>query len=840
MRGERPRRRTVLPARCSAREDCCTLPRVHRPVAALVVALVGALTLVLSPLEAASPRRDYAAAAWTILPPGENGSLAFDRNTRDQVGLYDGLTPLRGSVTAAHVRRYFKPAPLGLGAQRPRRRERPRPGVTILRDSFGVAHVTGRTERDVAFGAGWVAAADRGILLQLIRGPARLAALDVPGLDPFALALSGRRFEPSAETEAFLANQLDALRSQGALGRRISTIVDWYAAGINAWYRAKSIPAPLFTANDVVACAALLAARFGTNGGREVANSMFLDALEKRFGVEDARRVFADLRESNDPEAPVTAPGSYPYELTPDEPPVRRSVVLDDGSFTGTPLEQPAVASSAVLVGARRSQTGRPLFVAGPQVGYFFPQLFAEMELAGAGFATRGVAFPGVPFVLIGRGQDFAWSATSSRADNIDLFAETLCDDDRHYMYRGQCEPMRRFFVGTLEAQGAEDQPVAYYATAHGPVVGYATTNGTRVAISLQRSTRGREILSARAFYELNTGRVASARQFLETMNKVEFSFNWFYADDRDIAFFSSGRLPRRHEGADPALPTNGLGEYDWRGFLQFESHPRVVNPPSGLIVNWNNKPAANFGAADSNLSYGSVHRVELLRAPLAARRKHTLAQVVGATNAAATQDLRVVEVWPAIRAVLGTGSAPSARAEAAAGLLDAWRSAGASRIDRDLDGMIDDPGAAVLAAAWQRLEDAVLSPVLGPLVSRFAELYGRSDDPGPGGSAFLSGWYGYIEKDLRTLLGQPVRGLFSRRYCGSGVLESCRQALWAAIDAAAAELERVQGPAPSAWRADATAERIRFVSGVLPDTMRWTNRPTFQQVMSFSGHRPR
>jgi len=67
----------------------------------VVVVLVGALALLLSPLEAAPPKRDYAApaAAWSILPPGENGSLSFDRNTTDQEKLYDGLTPLRGSVT---------------------------------------------------------------------------------------------------------------------------------------------------------------------------------------------------------------------------------------------------------------------------------------------------------------------------------------------------------------------------------------------------------------------------------------------------------------------------------------------------------------------------------------------------------------------------------------------------------------------------------------------------------------------------------------------------------------------------------------------------------------------
>src|SRR5207249_2014556 len=139
-----------------------------------------------------------------------------------------------------------------------------------------------KTQTDVAFGAGWVTAADRGLLLQLIRGPARAAALDIPGLDPLALALSGKTFVPSAETEAFLSNQIDALRSQGAEGRRVLAVVDAYAAGINAWYARHGIPVARFTRNDVIAAGALIAARFGTNGGREVANSMLLDALEKR------------------------------------------------------------------------------------------------------------------------------------------------------------------------------------------------------------------------------------------------------------------------------------------------------------------------------------------------------------------------------------------------------------------------------------------------------------------------------------------------------------------------------------------------------------------------------
>ena len=47
--------------------------------------------------------------------------------------------------------------------------------------------------------------------------------------------------------------------------------------------------------------------------------------------------------------------------------------------------------------------------------------------------------------------------------------------------------------------------------------------------------------------------------------------------------------------------------------------------------------------------------------------------------NAAATQDPRAT-VWPAIRALLRTGNAPSARAEAAAGLVDSWRGMGSEQ----------------------------------------------------------------------------------------------------------------------------------------------------------------
>ena len=56
---------------------------------------------------------------------------------------------------------------------------------------------------------------------------------------------------------------------------------------------------------------------------------------------------------------------------------------------------------------------------------------------------------------------------------------------------------------------------------------------------------------------------------FFDAAGKIDFTFNWFYADNNDIAMFSSGRLPEPHPQVDMGLPTDGTGKYEWRGFLR-------------------------------------------------------------------------------------------------------------------------------------------------------------------------------------------------------------------------------------------------------------------------------
>jgi Penicillin amidase len=803
---------------------------------------LAALLLLLVLAATATARTDFARQAFDVLPPGASGSLPPDANSTDQMALYDALTPLGGHVTAGDLRRLFLSERFGVQGRVARVESTGRRGLRLVRDSHNVAHVFGRTRADVMFGSGWVAGEDRHLLLDQGRGPARLAAIDVPGVNAFGLLTSLRTFVPSRQADAFVARQVQVLVRAGAPGREVLRDLDAWLAGVNAWYRRNEPSAPRFTRTDAIAGFAFIGSIFGNGGGNEVRNADLLARLRQQLGVRGGDAVFRDLREADDPEAPTTISTRFPYATNPAGP-TAASPVIDPGSLSlAQAASSPPRMSNFLLVGANRSADGHPLAVMGPQLGYFYPEIVMQIDLHGGGIDAAGSAAPIAPWVFIGRGKDFAWSLTSATNDNTDEFLERLCGGDgKHYLYRGRCRAMTFFDAGTLKGAGGQpDRELTFYETVHGPVVGTATVNGRPYAVARDRSGRGREPHGMLAEAALDSGRVHSPQTFFQAANQYDTTFNWGYLDDRNVAYFSSGLLPRRAPGVNPSLPTLGDGRHDWRGFLSLAQHPHAANPPGGLLLNWNNKPAPGWVTGDDNFSYGSEHRVKLFRG---FGRRMRLADVASVMNRAATQDFRAVELWPTIRRVLGA-TAPDPRTGQAAGLIDAWVRGGASRLDRNLDGSVDDPGAAVLDASFEGLATAVLHPVLGGLADDgglFTTLHKRDEPPyrsGGNGSSFGSGWYGYVDKDLRTILGLRVRGRFSRVYCGNGNLVACRDSLWAAVKAGADQLAATQGPDPTAWRSDANAERIHFVPRLIPDSMRWTNRPTFQQAIEFDGHR--
>ena len=807
------------------------------------LALVAAFLLVAAPTAAA---KDYAPDALNIIPSGQYGSVKIPPGADQQALMYDGLTPLFDQVTAPDLTKYFKSEALGAGGSPgPTSVEStPRKGVKIVRDAFNVPHITGKTRDDVTWAAGWVLEEDRGLLLAQGRYPARFAALDAPGINAFGLVTGLKQVTVTKQADRIIGRtQTRALKRSGKEGRALLHDIDVYVRGINARLRAEKSSQKPWTRVDVYSINALAGQIFGQGGGDETRRSQLLDALTTRLGAPTAKTIFDDLSEHMDEDTPVTISKRFPYEQVPSSS--SGNAIIQAGSTNAKTNRVLAVsaqrkryASNFLMVGAKRSATGHPLFVAGPQIGYFYPGLTLEMDLKGPGIEARGAAMPGGPGdILIGRGQDHAWSLTSAGSDTNDQFVETLCGgSDFKYMFKGKCRRMGAVNAGTILGEGGG--PVKYRTTVHGPVFGYGQSGGKRVALTFKRSSYGKDILWQIMFKRLSTNKVSGLKSFYAAAATSPFTFNVAYADDKNIATYSAGRLPIRDKRVDPRLPTKGTGKYEWKGFLKPNAHPHQANPASGQLVNWNNKPAPGFGSADDEWSYGSIHRVQMLNAGIDAKPTHDLASVVAAMNKAATQDLRDTGTFlDALTAVLDSpGAAPSARSKKMEELLKEWRQQGSTRLDRDLDGKMDAGAApAIMDAIYPRVADAALSPVLGPQLEQFSDMTGHDISGG-----FTGGRINFVDKDLRQLTGTQFKTPFTTRFCGNGDLAKCRESLWTAFDQAGDELAAQQGSnGPASWTSDANAERISFAPGLLQTTIRFTNRPSgIQQVISFSGHR--
>jgi hypothetical protein len=137
--------------------------------------------------------------------------------------------------------------------------------------------------------------------------------------------------------------------------------------------------------------------------------------------------------------------------------------------------------------------------------------------------------------------------------------------------------------------------------------------------------------------------------------------------------------------------------------------------------------------------------------------------------------------------------------------------------------------------AWWPRLVAAEFKPTLGQTL--FDRLPFGHDAPGPIGSAFDTSSYGYVQKDLRDLLGTSVKGPYSRVYCGHGKLAACRSALLSSLGAA---LQHDSNAEIYGGESQATHDKIGFraVGAITQPRIPWVNRPTFQQAVQVQGHR--
>lgn len=529
----------------------------------------------------------------------------------------------------------------------------------------------------------------------------------------------------------------------------------------------------------------------------------------------------------------------------------------------------PKGMSNALLVSGQHTESGNPIAVYGPQTGYFAPQLLLRQELQGPGVSSRGVAFAGLNFyTLIGRGADYSWSATSAGQDITDTYAVPLCEpgggtptkSSTHYVFRGQCVPIEKlerhnaWYSSLGSSEPAGSYTLVAQRTKYGIVTHRGTVAGKPVLFTKNRSTYGNEAGSALGFMLFNDpDAIHSAADFQKAAENIGYTFNWFYTDKNSIAYYNSGDNPVRAAGADPNLPT--WSTYEWQGwnpatnratYTPPAQHPQVVN--QDYLTSWNNKQAPGFSAADGNFGYNSVYRSQPLddriKAVIGSGQKFTRGKLVEAMESAATVDLRADQVLPYLLRVLKSAPITDPAVADAVAKLQAWQAAGSHRKSPNAASKTYDHAAAIriLDAWWPLLVPAQFQGLGPDLYNALVSAQKIDERPGAQGSAFQSGWWGFVQRDLRKVLGDPVKTAQPVTYCGGGSLAACRSVLTDSLLAATKVPATTTYPATGDCAAgdQYCADQIvhQPMGGITQDRIAWVNRPTYQQVIEFPARR--
>ncbi|MFL5465716.1 MAG: penicillin acylase family protein [Gemmatimonadaceae bacterium] len=248
----------------------------------------------------------------------------------------------------------------------------------------------------------------------------------------------------------------------------------------------------------------------------------------------------------------------------------------------------PDRGSNGAAIAPANTLSHHALLLINPHTSFFFR---AEVQVASQqGLNAYGAVTWGQFFVYQGFNDRAGWMHSSTGADNIDEYLETVTKRGEHFVYtHGSAQrPVmeERAVVRYRSPQGMAQRDFTIYRTHHGPIVREA--NGKWVAVSLMQRPMDALIQS---FTRMKARDLRSFRQTMEL--HTNSSNNTTFADaDGDIAYFHSNFIPRRDTSFDWTRPVDGSDpRADWKGVLSIDESPNVINPPNGWVYNTNNWP---------------------------------------------------------------------------------------------------------------------------------------------------------------------------------------------------------------------------------------------------------
>jgi acyl-homoserine-lactone acylase len=411
--------------------------------------------------------------------------------------------------------------------------------ITITRDDWGIAHVHGKTDADAVFGAIYAQSED-----------------DFNRVETNFINSTGRLAEAEGEGEVWRDLRMKLFINPDSIKAMYASSPDWLKQLMNAWadglnfylYKHPQVKPRVITRFEP--WMALTFSEGSIGGDIEHVN---LGQLQAFYG--------------GGPE-PTPTPGELDVYHEP----------------TG---------SNGIAYAPSITANHHAILWINPHTSFFFR---SELQMTSdQGLNAYGASTWGQFFIYQGFNEKAGWMHTTSNADDLDEYAETVVQHDGKYFYKygNEERPMiaERITVPYKTATGMSSRMFVVYRTHHGPIVRRAGDKW--IAIKIMQEP-------VKALTQSYTRTKAhSYAEFAKTMElHTNSSNNTIFADAQgNIAYFHGNFIPRRDTSFDWTKPVDGsTPATEWHGLLSPEESPHLLNPANGWLYNTNNAPWSAAG----------------------------------------------------------------------------------------------------------------------------------------------------------------------------------------------------------------------------------------------------
>jgi acyl-homoserine-lactone acylase len=410
--------------------------------------------------------------------------------------------------------------------------------ITITRDDWGIPHIKGKTDADAVFGLVYAQAED-----------------DFNRVETNFINSMGRLAEAEGEKEIYRDLRMKLFIDPDSMKARYASSPDWLKKLMDAWadglnfYLAKHPQVKPRVITRFEPWMALTFSEGSIGGDIEKVN---LNQLAQFYG---------------------------------------NTTIAEPAHDAGEYVEP--TGSNGAAIAPSNTANHHSLLLINPHTSFFFR---AEVQMTSdEGLNAYGAVTWGQFFIYQGFNQNVGWMHTTSNADDLDEYLETVVQkgDKYFYKYGSEEKPMtpKKIVVPYKTDAGMTKKEFTVYYTQHGPVVRKAGDKWVAIRI-MQEQVKALTQSYSRT-------KASDYKSFKQTMElHTNSSNNTIFADRQgDIAYFHANFIPKRDPKFDWTRPVDGSDPAtDWHGLLSVDESPNLLNPASGWLYNSNNWPWSAAG----------------------------------------------------------------------------------------------------------------------------------------------------------------------------------------------------------------------------------------------------